>query len=457
MPSKYSSSIKEIIPLTLPILAEQAIIVSMNMVNSAMASNIGKEAASAIGMVDAVNWVIIGFFSALALGGTVLVAQSWGRKDRVYAERAAAQAAMSAVLLAAAIGLLTALFAEAIIGLLYPDAEAAVANGAVVYLRITSLGFPFLAAALSSSGALRGAGDTKTPMRINVAMGAVNVAASALLIFGLDLGFVRVPSFGIAGAAAGITIARAYGAASYAFVLLKRSAAIHIRSLASFKPDGAILRRVFAVGLPSGLENLTFNGGKLLAQTYIVSLGTNAIAANFIGMSLASFLQIPSSSLSIAATTIVGQAVGRKDPAAATRNLVAATALSSAALLAAGILGYPFTRELIGLYTKDPAVLSITTDLMTLLFICLPLFWSTSFILPAGFRGAGDVRFSMFVSMASMWVLRVSLGYVLSIPAGLGVLGVWIGMIIDWVLRSILFCLRLKNGKWLGILGAREP
>ncbi len=449
MPSKYSSSIKEIIPLTLPILAEQAIIVSMNMVNAAMASNIGKEAASAIGMVDAINWVIIGFFSALALGGTVLVAQSWGRRDRAYAERAAAQAAMSAVAVASSIGLATAACAGPIISLLYPDAETVVAAGAAVYLRITSLGFPFLAAALASSGALRGAGDTKTPMRINVAMGAVNVGASALLIFGLDLGFVRVPSFGLAGAAAGITIARAFGAASYAFVLLKKTAVIHIRSLGSFKPDGAILRKVFAVGLPSGLENLTFNGGKLLAQTYIVSLGTNAIAANFIGMSLASFLQIPSSSLGIAATTIVGQAVGRRDPAAAKRNLIAATALSSAALLAAGIIGYPFMHELIGFYTKDPGVISITTGLMTLLFVCLPLFWSTSFILPAGFRGAGDVRFSMVVSMASMWALRVSLGYVLAIPTGLGVLGVWIGMIIDWVLRSIFFGLRLKSGAWL--------
>ena len=105
--------------------------------------------------------------------------------------------------------------------------------------------------------------------------------------------------------------------------------------------------------------------------------------------------------------------------------------------------------RLIGIYTRDPGVAQVAKGLMTLLFVMLPLFWSTSFILPAGFRGAGDVRFSMLVSMASMWTLRVTLGYVLAIPAGLGVLGVWIGMIVDWIARSILFGLRVKSGAWL--------
>lgn len=449
MSPTYSSAVKEILPLTLPILAEQAIIVSMNAINAAMASNIGKQAASAIGMVDSINWVVIGFFSALALGGTVLVAQAWGRKDRSGAEKAAGQANLSAVCIAAIIGLSAAVFADRVISFLYPEAETAVARGAVSYLRITAIGFPFLAAALASSGALRGAGDTKTPMRVNVSMGVVNVAASALFIFGLDLGFARLPSLGVAGAAAGITVARAFGATYYALVLARPSSVIRLRSLGAFRPDGAILRKVFAIGIPSGVENLTFNGGKLLAQTYIVSLGTDAIAANFIGMSLASFLQIPSSSLAIATTTLVGQAIGRRDAAAAKRGLLAATALSSAALLAAGLIGFPLAPALIGIYTKDPGVAAVTRSLMNLIFVMLPLFWSTSFILPAGFRGAGDVRFSMTVSMASMWTLRVTLGYVLAIVVGLGVLGVWIGMIVDWVARSAFFGLRLRSGSWL--------
>lgn len=448
MPPRFSSAIGDILPLTLPILAEQAIIVSMNVVNAAMASNIGKEAASAIGMVDAINWVIIGFFSALAVGGTVLVAQSWGRGDRAAAARAAAQAATSAVAIAAVVGLLAAAFADQIIGLLYPGAEASVSAGAAAYLRITALGYPFLGAALASSGALRGAGDSRTPMRVNVSMGVANVGASALLIFGLDLGFARVPSLGIEGAAAGISIARAFGAILYAIVLARPACVIRLKSLAAFRPDARVLRGIFAVGLPSAVENIAFNGGKLLAQTYIVSLGTDAIAANFIGMSLASFLQIPSTSLGIAATTLVGQSVGRGDPQSARRNIVVATCLSALALLAASAIGIPLAPALIGIYTKDSAVAAITKDLLLAMFIALPLVWSPSFILPAGFRGAGDVRFSMVVSMASMWILRVSLGYVLALPAGLGVLGVWLAMFVDWIARSVLFGLRLRSGAW---------
>lgn len=448
MPPKYPSAIKDILPITLPILAEQAIIVSMNVVNAAMASNIGKEAASAIAMVDAITWVIIGFFAALALGGTVLVAQCWGRGDREAAARATAQAAMASVALAAIIGLLAAAFARPVIRLLYPEAEAAVSEAAASYLRVTALGYPFLGFALASSGALRGAGDTRAPMRVNVSMGAANVAVSALLIFGLDLGFLRVSPLGVEGAAAGISIARAFGAALYAATLARPSCVVRIRSLASFRPELPALRGIFAIGLPSAVENLAFNGGKLLAQTYIVSLGTDSIAANFIGMSLSSFIQIPSSSLGIAATTLVGQAVGRGDREAARRSIVAATGLSALALLAGSLVGLPLARPLIGLYTRDPGVEAIAARLLSWLFAALPLFWSTSFIVPAGFRGAGDVRFSMAVSMASMWILRVTLGYVLALPLGLGVLGVWIGMFVDWIARSALFALRLRSGAW---------
>jgi putative MATE family efflux protein len=457
VPSKYATAVKDILPITLPILAEQAIIVSMGVVNAAMASNIGKEAASAIGMVDAITWVIVGFFTALALGGTVLVAQSWGRGDRAAAERAAAQAAMASVVLAAAVGVLTAALARPIIRLLYPEAAAAVSEAAAAYLRVTALGYPFLGFALASSGALRGAGDTRTPMRVNVSMGAANVGASALLIFGLDLGVFRVPSLGVEGAAAGITIARAFGAALYALFLARPACVLRIKSLAAFRPDGSALRGIFAIGLPSGVENLAFNGGKLLAQTYIVSLGTDSIAANFIGMSVASFIQIPSTSLGIATTTLVGQAVGRGDEAAARRSIFAATGLSSLALLAVSVLGVPLERTLIGLYTRDPGVSAITATLLGWLFVALPLFWSTSFIIPAGFRGAGDVRYSMVVSMASMWILRVSLGYVLALPLGLGVLGVWIGMFVDWIARSALFGLRLRSGAWLPKKASRRP
>jgi putative MATE family efflux protein len=450
-----SAALADIVPLSLPILAEQALIVSMTAINAAMASNVGKEAASAIGMVDAITWVIIGFFNALALGGTVVVAQAWGRGDKEGAERAAAQAMTASIVLALALGGLVSAFASPIVRLLYPSAEPAVTDNAVSYLGITAMGYPFLAAALAASGVLRGAGDTKTPMLVNVSMNIINVAASVILIYGLDLGAagVRVPALGVSGAATGITIARAFGAAFFILVLARSSRTIRLSSLSRFGLDMGVMRKVFAIGVPSAVENLTFNGGKLLSQTYIVFLGTDAVAANYIASSISGFLQIPASSLSIAATTLVGQAVGKKDSEAARRNLVVVTALGAISLLLGGIPGYPLAEALVGLYTHDAAVVAISAKLLRLLFIVSPIFWAPSFILPSGLRGAGDANFPMVVSMISMWTVRVVLGYVLALPLGLGVLGVWVAMTIDWVVRAAFFGRRLRSGKWLSKAG----
>ncbi|MDP3179783.1 MAG: MATE family efflux transporter [Spirochaetaceae bacterium] len=448
MPLDRKTLLVGILPLTLPILAEQALIVGMSTVNGAMASNVGKVAASSIGIVDAITWVLIGFFTSLALGGTVLVAQCWGRNDREAARRAAAQTIMACVALATVLGALAAVFARDIIAVLYPGAEPAVVRGAAVYLRITALGYPFLAATLASSGVLRGAGDSRSPMFVNVSMSVVNVAASAFLIFGLDVFGIRTPAFGVAGAAMGITLARAFGTAFYAYVFRRGSLVLRLESLSAFRPDAATLGKVFSIGIPSGIETLTFNGGKLLTQVYIVSLGTGAIAANYVASSISGFLQIPGASLSIAATTLVGQAVGKRDYEGAKRLLLGSVVVGSLSQLALTIPGFPLTAPLIGLYTADAEVARIAGDLLKIMFIASPLLWSTSFILPAGLRGAGDVRFPMFVSMASMWSIRVSFGWVLAIPLGLGVVGVWAAMIIDWVLRSAFFGLRLHGHRW---------
>lgn len=448
------AAIADILPLTLPILAEQALIVSMSTINAAMASNVGKEAASAVGMVDALTWVIIGFFTALELGGTVIVAQAWGRGDREGAERAAAQAIGSAIAIALALGALTAVFAGPLIRLLYPSAEPAVASHATVYLRVTALGYPFLAAALACSGSMRGSGDAQTPMYVNVAMNVVNVAASAILIYGLRLGEASLPALGVSGAAWGLTFARCIGAVAFLLIILPRAgrprlSRLRITSASYFRPDIPVLKKVFSIGLPSAIENLTFNGGKLITQTYIVVLGTDAIAANYVASAIANFLQVPANSLGIAATTLVGQAVGKRDRETARRTLSVVVLLGSLSLLIVGIPCVPLAGALSSLYSRDPEVIRIAASLLRLNAIVSPFIWAVSFIMPSGFRGAGDATFPMAVSMASMWILRVSLGYVFALPLGMGVLGVWLAMMIDWVARAIFFSLRLRSGKWL--------
>jgi Na+-driven multidrug efflux pump len=228
-----------------------------------------------------------------------------------------------------------------------------------------------------------------------------------------------------------------------------RSSRLRITTASYFRPDVLVLKKVFSIGLPSAIENLTFNGGKLITQTYIVFLGTDAIAANYIASAIANFLQVPANSLGIAATTLVGQAVGKRDREAARRALSVVVALGALSLLIVGVPCVPLAGALSSLYSRDPEVIRTSASLLRLNAIVSPLIWAVSFIMPAGFRGAGDATFPMAVSMASMWIIRVSLGYVFALPLGMGVLGVWLAMMIDWVARAIFFELRLHSGKWL--------
>jgi len=145
---------------------------------------------------------------------------------------------------------------------------------------------------------------------------------------------------------------------------------------------------------------------------------------------------------------MIGQHMGRSESEEAKGTLVYITKLTAICLLIISALTYPFANLIAGLYSSDAEVVRIAAMLIRTASLSMPTLWAMSFILPAGLKGAGDAKYTMVISIASMWVFRVGFGYILCIHAGLGVLGVWLGMYIDWVFRGIMFYLRLKSGKW---------
>ena len=121
---------------------------------------------------------------------------------------------------------------------------------------------------------------------------------------------------------------------------------------------------------------------------------------------------------------------------------------SSLCLLIVCAVVFPISRFLVSLYSKEYIVIDLAVDIVRLALVMVPLFWSAAFVLPAGLRGAGDVKYTMLISIAGMWLCRIVMGYVLGIRLGLGVQGVWIGMYMDWTIRGTLYLIRLKSGKW---------
>lgn len=438
--SGESMDYRQVIALFLPILVDQAFIVGLNLVNTAMISSSGVAAVSAVNMVDSLNVFLINVFVAVATGGTVVVAQYKGSGNDRMVSRAAAGTVTSVSLMALAIGLLLIGLHNPVMSLLFGSASPDVLDSARVYLIGSSISYMGLALVQAVCAGLRGIGKTRASLALSLIMNLLYVL--------LNVVFISVFHMGVVGMTLSVNIARYAGAICALFYLFKmeETLRLHLRDL--FKLPLSMLRKIMFIGLPFAAEQMFFNGGKLLTQVFIVSLGTYAIATNAIGGSLAMVFQIPASALSLTIVTVVGQCIGSGNIADARKFIKSFLWLGSASLAVVGLLLMPFFRPLVGLF--DPPA-EIVGDIFAVLLIStiaqVPL-WAVSFILPSALRAAGDSRFTSLTSMLTMWLFRVVLGYILGVTLGFGITGVWLAMCSEWGVRGAVFLWRFRGKKW---------
>ena len=439
--------------VTLPVVTEQFFIVIMGSVNAIMVSNIGKEAISGISLIDSISLVVIALFSLITVGSTIIVAQYAGTGDRAMMSGTARQAVMTAAALSVFVS--AALFAvrRPMLTALYSAADQGVLDAALAYFTIALFSYPLLAVNSTAFGVMRGSGDTKTPMRISVIMNGANIALSYVLIYGLNcyLGpiAIDIPGFGVHGAAIGLTAARLLGASLSLYAIWGQGSAVSIRGILRERPSAPIQREIMRYGIPACVESTMFQSGKIVVQMLIVRLGTAAITANFIANSIFGLINIPGEALCISAVTLVGQSVARGDGGHTKKVSAYVTLLSSAALLVLSLAFLPFLKGIIGLYTQDAETASLTYGLLLTLTATLGILWSGSFVLPPCLRSVGDVRFTMYVSVACMWLCRVVFSYLLTVVWDLGIYGIWVAMYMDWVFRTSIQAFRLARGKWV--------
>jgi len=437
---------KNVLKLAIPIIVEQTFVMMLGVCNTMMAGHIGEEAVSAIGMVDSINMLFISFFAALSVGATVVVAQQIGQEKPKKANETAKQAIVSGVIVAGVITLFLWIFRVPLINFLYGSAEELVKSNAKLYIEFTLLTYPFIAIEQIANGILRGAGDTKTPMYITMFMNIINIILGYMLIYGID--FLHIPSFGIMGAALAIAIARMIGSVIIIIVLFRGSKIIKIKKLFPFKFDMKVQKSIFNIGIPAGMEQVIFQTGKLLVQVFIVTMGTASIASNAIGMSITQIINVPGNALCLAATTLVGQYIGRDDIKGAKSTLIYLVKIATICLVSVGIIFVPIAEWLASLYTNVPEVIRLTGILIKSNSVAMVV-WAISFVLSSGLKGAGDTRYTMMTAFIGMWVFRIGLGYVLGIVFKMGILGIWIAMYIDWLVRGTMYSFRLKGNDWL--------
>lgn len=421
-----------------PLIIEQFLAVAMGMADTVMAASCGEAAVSGISLVDSICVLLIGLFTAMASGGAVVAAQYMGRGDKEMVGRASNQLFLAVGGVALLFMAVALIFNRGLLNLLYGNVEADVMSAARIYFYIVAVSFPFLGIYNGGAALFRAVGDSKVSMKVSLVANLMNIAGNALLIY--------VAKIGVAGAALSTLFSRILSAVMI-IVLLTKSDKISMSK--SWQIDTNILGKILYIGIPNGLENSIFQIGKLLTTSLIAGFGMVATTANAVAGSIASFQQIPANAIGVAMITVIGQCIGAGEESQAVYYLKKMMKTAYVCMILLGILMILLSRPLCSIYHLSDATTEMTVLLLIYNSVCCMLVHPLSFAQSNALRAAGDVKFTMIVAIASMWICRVGMAYILGQGLGLGVIGVWIAMTMDWTVRAFLFTNRVRTGKWL--------
>jgi putative MATE family efflux protein len=442
--SKYlsgkSMGYKEIVTIIIPIFVDQAFLILMSMLNTAMISSSGVAAVSAVSMVDSLNIFLVNVFIAVATGGTVIVAQYKGTRNMEMVSKTAAQAVSAVTILSVSLGALVIVFHSPMIHLLFGNAETDVLNNAKIYIIGSAVSYPLIGIYQAVCGGLRGTGDTKPVLGLSLFMNLTNVL--------LNLLFITFLHMGIMGLVISVIVSRTLGMIASVIYLVKFNETIRLRIKEALHIDFSIQKKIMYIGMPFAAEQLFFNGGKLLTQTFIVLLGTYSLTSYAIANSIAWLYQIGPNALCIAIVTVVGQCMGRRDIEDARKFIKSFLGLSAIFFVISAIIFLPLFPVMMKMFNPPDEIIFTIFIMVLLSAVFHPILWSASFLLPAALRAAGDSKFTSITSLFTMWIVRVVLGYIFGITLGYEIIGVWVAMILEWGVRGIVFSLRFKGDKW---------
>ena len=431
---------KDLKKLIIPLVFEQLLALLVGLADTLMISSVGEAAVSGVSLVDTINILIINVFTAFGTGGAVIAGHYLGKKNEEGARRAGWQILLFSFVSSIAVTAIFLFFHNGLLQLIIGKVEADVMDNARAYLVVTAISFVPLAVYNACAGLFRTMNDSKTTLYISVFMNILNVIGNAVLIYGAKIGTL--------GAAISTTFSRTAAAILIFILMFDRKRIINFRGQMSlrFRPD--MLKKILYIGLPNSLENSLFQLGKILTISMISTMGTYAIAANAVCNTLASFNILPGTAINSAIVAIVSVCIGAGEIDQAryyTKKLMKLAELSLILMSVLIILG---SGWIINCYHLSPEATQLARQVIIYHAVMAVFAWLLSFSLPNTFRAAGDVVMPMAVAIASMWIFRLAFAYILGIYMGLGLMGVWIAMTIDWVFRSICFAVRFKGHKW---------
>ena len=432
---------REVIDLLIPGVLDNLSIMFIVMLITALISSNGETSVAAVGLVSPITSLISCMFNGIAAGGSVVVAQSVGRKNPGQIQRSIGNALVFTTLVGVVICLPFLSTPFGILKLLYPTAEAEVMDKAIIFLRGSIWSLFSFALFQACFNILRGLGESKRCLALSI---IINVAYLLLSIL-----FLNVMDMDIKGSVLALFLARSIGAACAVITLLFLHPPVKPNFREMFRFDKELSSGILKVGLPLGFEQICLSLGGIVAEMYMILLGTTALATHAIANSIMGLIFSPAMAAANLAVTVVGRCIGAKEYDEAYRYGKSCCMISHVLMGLACLIGYPLLPVLLKQHNPSPEVAAMATRLLYWSLISLILFYPKSSTLPAVLRAGRDTMYPSVVSMVVLWVFTIGLGYLLAIPMGLGLNGTWIATWTGWAVRSTAFSFRFRSKKWI--------
>lgn len=425
-----------IVQLSIPSILAQISATVMFFIDYAMVGHLGEKATAAVGLVESTTWLMGGLASAVNMGFSVQVAHFIGANDFEAARRVLRQSLVCSFLWSLMLS-----FTAVAIHLQLPfwlGGSAEIAHDASMYFLIVGLAGIFFQMEGLAASMLKCSGNMKIPSALNIMMCVLDVLFNYLFIYQFNMG--------VKGAAMGTALAELVTAILMLYFLIVRSDMLSlVGRQGSFRPKADTIRTAFKIGAPMGLQHLLMGSAQIVSTIIVAPLGTVAIAANSMAITVESLCYMPGYGIAEAATTLVGQGIGAGQKLLTRSFAHLSVGLGMLVMTVMGVLMFVFAPELMAVMSPVEAIVEQGAEALRIEAFAEPMFAAT-IVANGVFIGAGDTLIPAIMSLASMWGVRLTLAA--SLAPRFGLKGVWTAMAIDLSVRGILFLTRLFKGKW---------
>lgn len=427
--------------MIVPLFFEQLLVMLVGIMDTFIVSYVGEAAVSGVSLVNSFNTIFIYLFTALASGGAVVISQYIGNKDQKNSVRSSSQLLMFSTLLSIVLTCIVLMFHQAILSALFGKVEIDVMNACITYIVISALSYPFIAIYNAGASLFRSMGKTKTTMYVSLASNIINVIGNCIGVFVLHAG--------VAGVAIPSLIARAFSAIVITKLCFQQNQMTYYTKKDLFAFDTDILRKVLSIAVPNGIENGIFQFVKVALSSVVALFGTYQIAANGVAQSIWSLAALMGVTLGPVYITVIGQCMGSGNQEQAKYYFKKLNKLAIVLSIVWNLIVLALTPLFMHFYQLSSETLQLIFYLVVIHGVFNAIVYPISGPLSNGLRAAGDVKFTMIVSIASTLLARFVLSIIFAIYLNMGVIGIAFAMCLDWTIRAVIFYCRYRSLKWL--------